>query len=353
MITLNLFQLGTGLVGSNLLEQIHKEKDRLKRDYLLDIRVIGMGNVDNMAFDSQGFDLSDWRKFLKEDADKTDIGKFVQKMRDYNLVNPVFVDCTGSDEVVDAYQEIFKSKISIVTPNKKANSRSYALYLELKNLSRRNNVKFYYETNITAGLPIISPIDDLLKMGDKILKIEAVTSATLNYILNNFDKNKPFSEVTKQAQKLGYTEPDPREDLMGIDVKRKILLLARESGYDIEPEEVVNNLILPEEFFKAPSLQDFYEKLEQYDPILSEKKIEAEKQGKRLRHIASFENGKAHVGLQAIDRDHYFYGLYGTSQSVAIFTKFYPNPLVIRGSGTGGKTTAAEVLRDIIKVVNV
>ena len=349
--TLNLFLVGTGLIGKTLLEQIQKQFAVLREEHALEIRVAGLANSQNMCFNPTGISLDNWEKQLQESAEKMEISSFVAKMKELNLMNSVFVDCTASEEIAKTYATILESSISIVTPNKKANSGPYFVYQQLKYLSKQKGIKFYYETNVGAGLPVISTVADLLKSGDKILKIEAVLSGTLSYLFNSFTKGKKFSEVLQEAQQKGFTEPDPREDLNGKDVMRKILILARESGHALEMAEIVIEPLLPEECFSASSVADFYQKLKEFDKLFDQKREQAEKEGKVLRYGAEFENGVAKISLKAVDSQHPFFHLSGSDNIISITTERYrETPLVIKGQGAGAQVTAGEVLADIIRI---
>lgn len=335
--TLNLFIVGTGLIGSTLLEKIESHSEKCP----LDIRIIGLANSHKMSFNING--LKGWPSV----AEKMDIKAFIEQMAHFNLLNTVFVDCTSSQEIADLYEMILKKSISIVTPNKKANSGRYESYKRLNKFGS----KFLYNSNVGAGLPIISTIKELLQSGDKILKIEAILSGTLSYLFNSFTEEKDFSQVVFEAQEKGYTEPDPREDLNGMDVARKLLILARESGSPLEMEDMIIEKILPEDCFNPSSIEDFYVKLKSYNSQFEEKRKKAGEQGKVLRYIAQFENGEGKVSLQSVGEDHPFYHLSGNDNIVAITSMFYKeNPLVIKGQGAGAEVTAGKVLADIIRL---
>lgn len=339
--TLNLFLVGVGLIGRTLLEQIENRTAKLREDYAIDIRLIGLANSGKMAFDQNGISLERWKEALEEATTIMDINAFIEQMIHYNLINTVFIDCTSNQAISDAYEAILGASISIVTPNKKANSSSYEQYATLKNITEKNGTKFLYGSNVGAGLPIISTIHELLRSGDKILKIEAILSGTLSYLFNSFTGEKCFSEVVQEAQKKGYTEPDPREDLNGMDVARKLLILARESHYPLEMGDIIVEGILPKDCLEIHSADDFYAK----------KRKEAEKKGMVLRYIATLENGKGKISLQAVGIEHPFYHLSGNDNIIAITSEFYrENPLVIKGQGAGSKVTAGKVFADIIQL---
>ena len=350
--TVNLFLVGTGLIGSTLLKQIHVHSKFLNEHYSIDVKVVAIGNTKNMKFKEEGINLDDWKQEL-ENASAMDISKFVKLMKLANLSNSVFVDCTASDEVVKHYEDILKSSISIVTPNKRASSSKLENYLKLKAAAQKHGVKFLYETNVGGGLPIISTLQDLFYSGDKILKIEAVLSGTLSYIFNNFKGEKKFSETVKKAKELGYTEPDPRDDLNGLDFARKLLILAREAGFMLELDDVSVENILPDACVKAKSVDEFFLELERNETFFEQKKKAAESKGKTLRFIGILENGKARISLVEVDNMHPFYSLSGADNIISFTTQRYlERPLVIRGPGAGAEVTAAGVFADVINTAN-
>jgi aspartokinase/homoserine dehydrogenase 1 len=349
--TLNLFLVGVGLIGSTLLEQMEQQAQHLREKYALDLRLIGFTNSRTMVFNQRGIDLEKWQAVLEQSTEKMDIKAFVDKMVHLNTINAVFVDCTSSQAVSDLYEKILQASISIVTPNKKANSGPYENYKILNGLAVKKGVKFLYGSNVGAGLPIISTINELVHSGDKVLKIEAILSGTLSYLFNSFIDGKSFSKVVKEAQEKGYTEPDPREDLNGLDVARKLLILARESGYSVEMKDIDVQAMLPSDCFNEGSVDSFYKKLEGYDRLLDEKRRDAQKESKALRYIGRFENGRGTVSLQAVGVDHPFYHLSGSDNVIAITSEFYrENPLVIKGQGAGAKVTAGKVFADIVRL---
>lgn len=349
--TLNLFLVGVGLIGKTLLQQMKGHLQNLRDEYALDIRLIGLANSQKMAFNTQGIPLEEWSLALERSAEKMEIKSFIESMQQLNLINTVFADCTSSQAISDTYETILKASISIVTPNKKANSGRYENYKKLKALTAKNGSKFLYGSNVGAGLPVISSINELIRSGDKIHKIEAILSGTLSYLFNSFTEGKIFSEIVKEAQRKGYTEPDPREDLNGMDVARKLLILARESGYPLEIEDIVLHKFLPEECFNASSVDEFYVKLKSFDEQLELKRSEAQKEGRVLRYIAKFEKGKGTVSLQAVGPEHPFFHLSGSDNIISITSEFYlENPLVIKGQGAGAAVTAGKVFADIIRL---
>jgi len=274
-------------------------------------------------------------------------------MKEYNLRNSIFIDCTASEEVVKYYLDVLTSNISVVTPNKRANTKSYSFYNKLRETASKHNVKFLYETNVGASLPIIGTIKDLVNSGDAITKIEGILSGTLSYIFNSFKEGKKFSSVVHEAREKGYTEPDPREDLNGKDVARKLLILARECGYQMELADIkVENLIFPKAQ-KVKTVQEFFGVLKENDIDFEKLRMKEEKEGKVLRYIAKLEKGKAEVSLQAIDKNHPFYFMSGSDNILAIHTLNYINsPLVIKGPGAGAEVTAAGVFADVLRISN-
>jgi len=348
---LNLFIVGTGLIGGMLLKQIQEEYQKIKSEHNIDIRVCGLANGDNMILDKDGIDLAQWSSVL-EQWSQTDIGEFIQKIKEFNLAKSVFVDCTASEKIASMYSTIFNNHISIVTPNKKANSNLFSEYKELKNLARVKNVSFLYETNVGAGLPVINTLRDLLASGDKIIKIEAVLSGTLSYIFNIFStSDKLFSDIVAQAKEKGYTEPDPRDDLNGMDVARKILILAREIGLPLEIDDVEIEPLISKACEQAGSIDEFFIKLKEINEKFSQLRDEAKKQEKVFRYIASLENGKAKVLLKIVGRNNPFYALSGSDNMISFTTRrYHETPLVVKGPGAGSEVTAGGVLADIIRV---
>lgn len=348
---INIFQVGVGLIGSTLLEQIHEQKESLEREHGYAIRVVGVANTRTCAFSPDGIVTSAWRKTLEKSTSQMNIKQFVATMKEMSLPESVFVDCTASDEVTSYYANILRAGISVVTPNKRANSGTYKQYEELKRHALKHGVKFLYETNVGAGLPVISTINDLMLSGDRIIKIEAILSGTLSYIFNNFSGGNSFSEIVAEARKLGYTEPDPRSDLDGMDVARKILILAREAGFPLEIKDIKVKGLLSPQLQKAKSIDDFFVKLKKEDFAFEKKRAAAEKNNQVLRFIATLEKGKATVSLQAVGKAHPFYSLSGNDNMIAFTTKRYSTtPIVIKGPGAGAKVTAAGVFADILRI---
>ena len=348
----NLFIAGVGNVGSRLLSQLLQQQNYLKKNLRLHIRVVGIANSKKMLFNEKGIDLKNWKDLL-QNGDKMNLAEFVNAIQTKNLRNSVFVDVTANENVANHYAEILPKSVSIVACNKIAASSAFNYYEKLKNLAREFNVHFLFETNVGAGLPVIGTLNDLLLSGDKINKIEAVLSGTLNFVFNNYNGTESFAKVVKQAQDEGYTEPDPRLDLSGVDVVRKIMILARESGEKIEMEDIANNAFMPPQCMQG-SVEDFYACMEKEEGHFKEIFEDANKAGKKLKFVATYENGKAKVGLQQIDSSHDFYHLYGKDNVVLFYTNRYTGqPLVVKGAGAGAEVTASGVFADIIRAVRI
>lgn len=351
--TVNVYIVGTGLVGGTLLKQITSQADFLAKEYLLNLKVIALANSKNMLIDSNSINPEKWEENLRSKGSKTNLNSFIKEMKKLNLPNSIFVDCTASDEVTLRYKDILDSSISVVTPNKRANSSSFDYYQQLKQSAIKHNVKFLYETNVGAGLPIISTVNDLVTSGDKILKIEGVMSGTLSYIFTSFKKGKTFSETVQEAREKGYTEPDPREDLNGMDVARKLLILARETGLSLELKNIKVENLVPPPVRGAKSTNDFFTKLKKHDDEFEAKRNAAEVKGNALRYIASLRNGKAEISLQEVDNKHPFYSLSESDNIFALYTKHYKDrPIVVKGPGAGADVTAAGVFADILRISN-
>jgi aspartokinase/homoserine dehydrogenase 1 len=351
--SLNLFIVGLGLIGKTLLKQIEKQSEYLLSNRNLKINVVAVSNSKTMYFEPDGISLESWNNSFSNHGEASFIGDFVNQMIALNLPNSVFVDCTSSKEVIQHYEEILNASISIVTPNKLANSGTIAQYKKLRKSAMKHGAKFLYETNVGAGLPVINTLQDLIYSGDEIVKIEGILSGTLSYIFNTFKKGKNFSDVVKEAKEKGFTEPDPRDDLNGMDVARKILILSREAGIDIELNDVEIENILPTECLKANSVENFFDLLEKNNAVFENKRAEAENQNKVLRFIATLENKKAKVTLQSVGTDHPFYSLSGSDNMIAFTSQRYKErPLVIKGPGAGAEVTAAGVFAEIISISN-
>ncbi len=343
----SVYLIGTGVVGKALLEQIQNNHDLLAKRYGLDIRVVGIANSQKMCLNSKGINLSSWNDLRCEPMS---LNRFFSKMLHTKEPNPVFVDCTSNQLIADLYGQILKADISIVTPNKKANSSNLNSFQKLKTLTTQKKVQFLYDANVGAGLPILSTVHGLMRSGDEIQKIEAILSGTLSYLFNSFDGTTAFSEIVQEAQKKGYTEPDPRDDLNGMDFARKILILARAQGMPFEMRDIDVKRFIPNECFDAPSVEAFYTKLKMHDATLSTLARKAQSEGKRLRYIGSLADGKATISLQAVGPEHPFYNLSGCDNIISITSKYYAkSPLVIRGPGAGADVTAARVLEGIVR----
>lgn len=349
-VELNVFLMGIGTVGGNLLQQIQLQQKRLLESKRLKIKLVGVANSRKMLFDREGLDIKSYKEALGKSEMESSLQGFVSQIKKMNIYNSVFVDCTASENVVSIYKEILKSNVSIVAANKVAASSDYASYLELKEIAKKKGVKFLFETNVGAGLPIINTLNDLVDSGDNILKIEAVLSGTLNYIFNVISTEIPFSKTIRMAKDAGYSEPDPRVDLSGVDVARKILILARESGYHLEMEDVKINRFLPDSFFEG-TLDNFWDSISTLDSEFEEKRIKLEPENKKWRVVAKFENGSAEVNLIEVDAKHPFYDLEGSNNLVIYNTERYHEfPMLIKGYGAGAEVTAAGVFADLIKV---
>ena len=344
---LNIFVCGVGTVGAQLLEQIKQQRDTLLREQHLLLNVVGIANSRGYIFNAEGVDLTNYREQLQNPLayNQSSIADCLS-----TLYNSIFVDCTASADVADAYLALLENNISVVTANKIAASSDYSHYTQLKQTALNRGVKFLYETNVGAGLPIIRTINDLRNSGDRILKIEAVLSGTLNFIFNELSADVPFSETIRRAKEQGYSEPDPRIDLSGKDVIRKLVILAREAGYQVEQEDVDKQLFVPEAYFQG-TVEDFWKRLPELDTDFEARRQEMEKNGLRWRFVATMEGGKTSVSLQAVDAAHPFYQLEGSNNIVLITTERYHDyPMMIRGYGAGASVTAAGVFADIMEV---
>lgn len=352
-IELNVFLMGIGTVGGNLLEQLQKQQEKLLKEKHLNIKLTGVANSRKMVFDRDGIDIASFKEKLENSDKKSDLQGFANEIKAMNIYNPVFVDCTASEVVASIYKEILRSNISIVTANKSAASSAYKNYAEIKKIAKQKGVKFLFETNVGAGLPIINTLNDLVNSGDKILRIEAVLSGTLNYIFNTISSEIPLSQTIRMAKEEGYSEPDPRIDLSGVDVARKVLILARESGYVMEMQDIKINRFIPDSFFKG-TLEDFWQNIPQLDDEFEQKRIKLVAENKKWRFVARFENGIAEVGLQEVDSKHPFYDLEGSNNLVIYTTERYHQfPMLIKGYGAGASVTAAGVFADLIRVSNI
>ncbi|MDR2658682.1 MAG: bifunctional aspartate kinase/homoserine dehydrogenase I [Spirochaetaceae bacterium] len=349
--SVNLFLVGCGLIGGTLLEQINKQQETLASGYKIRINICGLANSRNMIFNEKGIPPSDAKTILASSTDKFEINEFTRRMKELNLPNSCFCDCTASDEVAAVYETVLHSAISVVTPNKKANSGSLDYYKRLTAYSRDRGIPYLYEVTVCAGLPVISTLRDLRLSGDKVLRIEAILSGTLSFIFNNFDGKKSFSALVREAKSKGYTEPDPRDDLNAKDAARKALILARECGTDLEFSQVAIEPILPENCFNAPNVDAFFTELEKSDADFEKRRAAAEKEGKRLRYIAVVEADSARISLRAEPPESPFYSLIDSDNIVVITTERYSKlPMVIKGPGAGAQVTAAGVFADIVRI---
>ncbi|MBK8628050.1 MAG: bifunctional aspartate kinase/homoserine dehydrogenase I [Saprospiraceae bacterium] len=346
---IHVFMIGAGLIGSTLLQQMEEQKEILRTQNGMEIKVCGIANTKKMIFDENGIQLSQWKNKLSESSDVSDPSGFVEKMIEMNLSNTIFIDNTADTQIPDLYKKVFQASISVATPNKVAASSVYDNYLSLKQLARKHNVQFLFETNVGAGLPVISTMRNLIHSGDRIIKIEAVLSGSVSFIFNNFDGTKPFSQLVTDAKELGYTEPDPRDDLSGADVKRKITILAREAGYAVNTDDVSINPILPEVCLRADSVESFFEALQQEDAYFDKMLADAKNKGGLLRFIAKAEDGKVSCGVEIVTSDSPFYNLGGSDNMIVFTTQRYKQrPLVVRGPGAGAEVTAAGIFAEII-----
>ncbi len=350
---LNLFLMGIGTVGGNLLQQLQNQQEKLLKEKHLNIKLTGIANSRKMVFEREGIDILSYKESLENSDKKSSLQGFADEVKAMNIYNSVFVDCTASDDVATLYKEILSANISVVTANKVAASSDYDNYAELKKIAKRKGAKFLFETNVGAGLPIISTLNDLVNSGDKILRIDAVLSGTLNFIFNTISAEIPLSKTIQMAKEEGYSEPDPRIDLSGVDVARKILILARESGYRIEMDEIKINKFIPDSYFEG-SMDEFWSTISELDAEFEKNRIRLESENKKWRFVARFENGKAEVGLQEVDSRHPFYDLEGSNNLVMYTTERYHEfPMLIKGYGAGASVTAAGVFADLIKVSNI
>jgi aspartokinase/homoserine dehydrogenase 1 len=349
---LNLFICGIGTVGGMLLEQIHTQQQFLMQSRRLKLNVVGISDVDNFILDRDGIDLDNYEKILRAGypANTEHMRDEIVKM---NIFNSVFVDCTASRQIASLYQTFLEHNISVVAANKIAASSDYDSYLKLRQTARDKGVWFRYETNVGAGLPIIGTINDLCNSGDKILKIEAILSGTLNFIFNEISADVPFSETVRRAKEERYSEPDPRIDLSGTDVIRKLVILTREAGYKVEQEDVEKHLFVPDSYFEG-SIDDFWKRLPELDADFEARRKVLEAENKRWRFVATMENGKTNVALKEVPYGHPFYGLEGSNNIVLLTTERYKEyPMLIQGYGAGAAVTAAGVFANIMSIANI
>lgn len=348
---LNVFLVGTGLIGNSLLGMIDDQFDKLAAQNLLEVNVVALANSKRMVFNEDGVDVLKGVEQMKAQGEAMDMHTFVTKMINLNLPNSIFVDCTSSEDVTAQYESILSANISIVTPNKKANSASMEKYVELKQTAFTRGAKFLYETNVGAGLPVINTLNDLLLSGDKVISIEGVLSGTLNFIFSSFGAGKQFSDVVKEAKELGYTEPDPRDDLSGMDVARKILILSRETGMSLELKDIQVQNLVPADCLGNFSVDEFFAKLEKHNAAFEKLRADAAGKNEKLRYMAVLRDGKVHVQLGSVNDQHPFYSLSGSDNIILLTTeRYHDRPMVIRGPGAGAAVTAAGVFADIIRI---
>lgn len=349
---LNLFICGVGTVGGKLIEQIRSQYEELKEHSRLKLNVVGIASSKKAIYSRDGLDLDNYREMLR-DAEPSSPEKLRSNIVEMNIFNSVFVDCTASQEVAQLYQPLLDNNISVVAANKVAASSTYESYARLKETALQRGVKFLFETNVGAGLPIISTINDLRNSGDRILKIEAVLSGTLNFIFNELAADVPFSETVRRAKEQGYSEPDPRIDLSGVDVIRKLVILTREAGYRVEQDDVERQLFVPDDFFHG-SVDDFWQRLPELDADFELRRQQLEAAGRRWRFVATMEGGKTSVALRAVDGSHPFYNLEGSNNIILLTTERYKEyPMQIKGYGAGASVTAAGVFANIMSIANI
>ncbi|HEX8039056.1 MAG TPA: bifunctional aspartate kinase/homoserine dehydrogenase I [Chryseosolibacter sp.] len=348
---LNIFLVGTGLIGNALVRMMNEQFARLASESLLEVNVIAVANSTRMLFNEEGLPLTTCIADMKQTGEAMDLARFVRQMISANKPNSIFVDCTSSEEVTDSYAAILEANISIVTPNKKANSGSYEKYQHLRSVAFKRGVKFLYETNVGAGLPVINTLNDLLLSGDRVISIEGVLSGTLNFIFSAFTEGKKFSEVVREAKAKGYTEPDPRDDLSGLDVARKILILSRETGLPLDLKDIEIQNLVPLDCRGEMSVEEFFKMLSRHDPEFDKLREQAAAKKEKLRYKAVLESGKVKVHLGSVDEQHPFYSLSGSDNIILLTTeRYHDRPMVIRGPGAGAAVTAAGVFADVIRI---
>ena len=350
---LNIFLTGIGTVGGHLLEQIRQQKNTLMEHNSLKLNVVGIADVSNMILNRKGIDLDNYQEDLKTKGQATTPELLREEILKMNIFNSVFVDCTASPSIAALYEDFLSHNISVVAANKITASGPYETYHNLKETARKTGVKYLFETNVGAGLPIINTMNALTNSGDKVLKLQAVLSGTLNFIFNTISKDIPLSKAIALAKEARFSEPDPRIDLSGTDVIRKLVILSREAGYQINQEDVIKNLFIPDKYFQG-TLDDFWKTIPEMDATFEEKRKELEAQGKKFRFVAEMDNGKCSVGLQEVDRSHPFYELEGSNNIIMLTTERYNEyPMIIKGYGAGAAVTAAGVFADIISIANI
>lgn len=347
---INLFLVGVGLIGKELMKMMDEQFVKLSEENLIELNVVALANSRKMLFVENGIPFRDGIEHLRQEGEAMEMNAFVERMNSLNMPNSIFIDCTASEEVTNYYASILAANISIVTPNKRANSGTLEKYKLLRSTAFKRGVRFFYETNVGAGLPVINTLNDLLLSGDKVRRIEAVLSGTLNFIFSSFAAGKRFSDVVKEAKEKGYTEPDPRDDLNGMDVARKILILARESGVALELGDVDVENLVPEPM-RNMAVDQFMDALAGYDDHYEKLRAEADGKSQKLRYMAVLEDGKARIELLSVDEQHPFYSLSGSDNIILLTTeRYHDRPMVIRGPGAGAAVTAAGVFADIIRI---
>lgn len=347
----HLFIAGTGNVGSRLISQLAQQEEFLMEKLRLKVKVVGISNSRKMYFNEDGISLNNWKPILEENGEKSDVTAFVKGIISRNLRNAVFADVTANETVARVYPELLMNSIAVVACNKIACASEYGYYEKLKRLSRDYNAPFMFETNVGAGLPVIGTLNDLIRSGDRIRRIEAVLSGTLNFVFNHYNGKRKFAEVVWQAKTEGYTEPDPRLDLAGTDVMRKIMILAREAGEKLNMDDIVNNSFMPESCMQG-NLESFFLEMEKHEDHFRSLYEDAHSKGCKLKFVAVYENGKASVGLKEVPPHHDFHHLYGKDNVVAFYSDRYPDlPLTVKGAGAGAEVTASGVFADIIRAV--
>lgn len=349
----HLFCVGVGKIGGELLDQIEKQQEKLEQELGVDLHVLAVANSKKMLIDEEGISLQGWKESLAERGEPLDLKKLFEATRDSKKSHKIWVDCTSGEQVGDLYPSLLQAHVAIVTPNKKFNARPYHEYRAFRELVRENGGGFYYETNVGAGLPILNTMKDLLQSGDEILTLEGIFSGTLSYLFNTFDGSMPFSELVRRAQEKGYTEPDPRDDLSGTDVARKLLILGREMGLPLELKDIEVESLVPSSCGLKDSVEEFYKKLKAEDAAFEQRRKDAKAAGGALRYVAQIKEGKASVALQSIPLTHPFAALRGSDNVIAMTTRRYnETPLVVQGPGAGPGVTAAGVFADILRAAH-
>ncbi len=350
---LNLFLIGVGTVGSHFIEQLKQQQSKLMEQNRLKLKLVGLANSRHMVFERDGLNLEHYKQLLDDSEIKSDFDSYTRKMIELNLFNSVFIDCTANEQLSDYYHRVLDARISVVAANKIAASSGYENYKKLKQNALRNGIKFFFETNVGAGLPILSTIKDMINSGDRIIKIEAVLSGTLNFIFNTLSANVSLSKAVKMAMEAGYSEPDPRIDLSGKDVMRKLIILAREAGYAIEESDVEVERFIPKDLFEG-SLDAFWNGIAALDAKFEAERIAHEAEGRKWRFVATFEEQSIRVALKAVDRSSPFFDLEGSNNIILLTSERYSEyPMQIKGYGAGAGVTAAGVFADVIRIANI